>query len=403
MFKVKKFANDLIWSIAALAVMNIMSQFVLYPILRNALGPETYGNVLYLIGTTNIMATSIGIAANLARLKMSVTRETNNVDSTVWLATAMLVCFPICWLLQKSSGMTVSFGQVLLFWILTCATILRFYADVEYRLHVNYKGYFLYYLFVTAGYGLGIVLFRVTGLWQLILLPGELAGLILVWFKGSILKYDGPINKSSFHFFMKIVLNLMASQLMINIVLNADRLILQSFYGGEAVTQYYIASLLGKTMALVTTPLNSVIIGHLARQKDQMQSSRFLKFSLIGVVGILVIFAVCFAGSHIFVRLFYPNDYHSVTWLFLPANLAQIFYFAVGILTTVLLRYISERFQTAINVFYVIVFVAFTIPATKIWGLAGFAWALLLTNALRYAFATAIGYAEMRKLDPKAG
>ncbi len=63
--KKKNFITDSMWSILALGIMNVVTQFLLYPVLRNVLGAEEYGNVLYLISIINIMATTIGCSANL--------------------------------------------------------------------------------------------------------------------------------------------------------------------------------------------------------------------------------------------------------------------------------------------------------------------------------------------------
>ena len=56
---------------------------------------------------------------------------------------------------------------------------------------------------------------------------------------------------------------------------------------------------------------------------------------------------------------------------FLLANLAQIIYFVTGILTTVLLRYVKEKYQLYINIAYVFVFSIMVIPFTWKYGELG--------------------------------
>lgn len=393
----RRFFTDSLWSILALAIMNVITQFLLYPVLRNVLGVEEYGNALYVIGAINIMATACGSSVNLARLVASVKGKTYNIDSTVWLLGVQVIVLPICWGVLKMGALPSSPDQLLLMWILAGVTIWRYYADVDFRLSTNYKGYFVYYVAISIGYLLGIVLFRLTGLWYLILLPGEMAGLAYVWWKGSVLKPDGSFSRERFTPYLKSVCSLMVAQLLVNVVLNADRLVLKTMIDGEAVTLYYIASLVGKTMALISTPLNSVIIGHLAKSKAQLSSGNFLKLSGLGVALTGLALAVCVFGSHIFARLFYPAEYDMAAPLFWQANLAQIFYFATGILTTVLLRYIKEKFQVFINIAYVTFFAVVTITATKLWGLNGFAAGLLISNAFRYLFTTLVGVIELKR------
>ena len=395
--KLKGVITDSLWSILALMILNVVTQFLLYPILRNVLGAEEYGNALYVIGAINIMATACGSSVNLARLVASVKGKTYNIDSTIWLLGMQIVIIPVCWAVLKAAHLSTSPEQILFTWALASATIWRYYSDVEFRLSTHYKGYFVYYLIISLGYLLGIALFKVAKIWHLILLPGELAGLVYVWLKGSIYKRDGAFSKERFMPYLKSIGSLMAAQLLVNVVFNADRLILKNMIDGEAVTLYYVASLMGKTIALVTVPLTSVIIGHLVKTKGIMSVKNYIILSAVGVVLTGVALLACVLGSHIFAYLFYPQEYEAAKSLFWTANLAQIFYFATCILTTVLLRYIEEKFQLIINVVYVSTFAVVTIGATKLWGLNGFAVGTLISNAFRYLFTTALGVVELKK------
>lgn len=395
--KAKVFAGDAVWSIMALGLINVLTQFVMYPILRNTLGSEQYGNVLYLISTVNILATAGGTSANLARLVASVKGKTSNLDNAIWLLCVQIVAFPVCCIVMYFSGMTFSVWDIVLLWILASATIWRNYADVEYRLSTNYKGYFLYYFTICIGYLLGILLYWQTKCWQLILLPGELAGLLLVKVRGSIFKMDGPLNFCEFRSYFSSVFSLMVAQLLVNVVLNSDRLVLNTVIGGTAVTVFYVASLLGKTMALISAPLNSVIIGHLAKSDKRMTPAEFLKLSGLGLFLSGVALLICVGGSYIFTKVFYPAEYVAAKQLFWIANLSQVFYFATGVLTTVLLRYIREKFQVIINVAYVLIFALVAIPSAKIHGLQGFALGILFVNGFRYVFATILGTIELWK------
>ncbi len=88
--------------------------------------------------------------------------------------------------------------------------------------------------------------------------------------------------------------------------------------------------------------------------------------------------------------------------MFWTANLAQILYFATGILMTVLLRYIRESYQVMINSCFVAAFAVLTIVGTLWGGLGGFAVGLLITNALRYLLTMVVGTVQLRKLNREA-
>lgn len=67
--KVKRVFADSIWSISGLLLMNIIAQFLVYPIWNQRLGNEQYGNVLYMISLMNIFSISIGSGINYAVIK----------------------------------------------------------------------------------------------------------------------------------------------------------------------------------------------------------------------------------------------------------------------------------------------------------------------------------------------
>lgn len=392
----KQVLSDSIMTILGLVIMNITAQFMVYPSINRVLGSAENGTVLYIMGAVNIIAVSCGATANLARIVSSVREKTYNIDPAVWLGTIAVITLPaLAGVLYAGTG-SVQFGQLILSWLLAVLTTWRFYVDVEFRLRTNYKGYFVYYLCISAGYALGVFLFRVTKCWQLAFIPGELGGLLYVWKVGSVMQYDGKLDRQRFLRFLRSVISLMVAQLLSNVVFNADRFVLMTMVSAQAVTIYYIASLIGKTITLITTPLNSVIIGYLAKMEKTISRSLFLKISLLGVCLSLLALAVCVLGSHIFSMLFYPQEASLARQYFVMANLAQIIYFATGILTTIMLRYLDEKYQIYLNVSFAVVFVSVTIFATKFGGMHGFTIALVLVNAFRYLLATIIGAAKLK-------
>ena len=167
--KVKMFCKDSIWSIAALVLMNIVSQFVVYPIWAQRYGSEVYGNIVYAMSLINIFAVSVGVSTNYARMSESSIRKTVNGDYNRLLCAAGIISGIFCFLMLYYGNMQMSKSDAILAGILCLLTLWRYYADVEYRMKLNYKGYFLYYLIISSGYLLGILLFLATDRWPLAL------------------------------------------------------------------------------------------------------------------------------------------------------------------------------------------------------------------------------------------
>ena len=153
----------------------------------------------------NIIAISVGSACNYARMTESATKDTWNINYNIILMASSVIVIPVMLIIVKFCGVPMTVTEAVTFLILTILTMWRFYADVEYRLHLNYKGYFLYYLFISIGYLIGIVLFKVTGMWALALIPGEIAGLIMVLPKVLFSKRIRNFQKNHLKKFLKLL------------------------------------------------------------------------------------------------------------------------------------------------------------------------------------------------------
>lgn len=392
----KKFATDFIWSIAALVTMNGVLQIFVYPMLNRQLGQAAFGNVLYVLGIVAVFAPSVGLAANNIRLVESRERQVSNGDSLLamlpLLAVSGVVFFAVC------NGYFVGVSDYIMAALLIVLTTLRYYGDVEYRMTLNYKGYFVYYLVLSLGYVIGVLLYPLTKSWLLCFLLGEAAVWLLLVVKGHIYK---PLKRSENTFAVsKKVLVLAASYLLVNMVLNLDRVLLQHLIDSSTVTVYYVASLLGKTAALLVGPLNGVVIGHLTKGKTKPITKK--SFTLVSLA-VLLVGAVLFAGISIvmpvFVKLLYPDIYTSVLSVSTLANLSQIICFASSLLLTIMLTFCSERWQLVIQLIYAIVFLGLSVLFTNSNGLQGFVTASLAANTLRLVFTVGAGLAILIKKE----
>lgn len=392
----KKFATDFIWSIAALVTMNGVLQIFVYPLLNRQLGEAAFGNVLYVLGIVAVFAPSVGLAANNIRLVESRERQVSNGDALLamlpLLAVSGVIFFAVC------NGYFVGVSDYIMAALLIVLTTLRYYGDVEYRMTLNYKGYFVYYLVLSLGYIIGVLLYPLTKSWLLCFLLGEAAVWLLLVVKGHIYK---PLKRSENTFAVsKKVLVLAASYLLVNMVLNLDRVLLQHLIDSSTVTVYYVASLLGKTAALLVGPLNGVVIGHLTKGKTKPITKK--SFTLVSLA-VLLVGAVLFAGISIvmpvFVKLLYPDIYTSVLSVSTLANLSQIICFASSLLLTIMLTFCSERWQLVIQLIYAIVFLGLSVLFTNSNGLQGFVTASLAANTLRLVFTVGAGLAILIKKE----
>lgn len=369
----------------------------MYPTWASKLGTEDYGNVLYLLSIMNIISVSIGLALNNSRIVNSINGYTLNGDYNSILLNFCIVLLPICGLLARFGKADAEVIDIILYWILICITTWRYYCDIEYRLTTNYKGYFIYYIIIAAGYILGNVIFLKSGIWQLALIPGEFAGVIFVIFKGSVI-LPGFFKKSlEFQNVVKQFLTLVSAQLLSNLIFNLDRVVLKICFNGTAVTIYYISSLLGKTASLVTGPFNSVIIGHLSKYKGRLEKKNFVRILILLILMVILGTFCCVIGSMIIIGILYPEESKQASQYFIPANLSSILYFASGIFTTILLRFSKAKYQVYINIIYTISFIIAILFAIVTAKFQNFVYAVLAASTIRFAAAICFGITVIEK------
>lgn len=390
--KLKHIFTDTVWAAAGLVMMNVTAQFLVYPFWHRTLGSEAYGNIIYLVSVMNTAAVSIGSGVSYARMKQQAGGETQNRFYILLMAAGTVLSLTLLLVLNAAGALHADRPNFILFSVLTLLTMWRCYSDVEYRLRVNYKGFFLYYLVIGAGYLAGILLFRRTGLWPLALIPGELAGLLLVLFGGSVFRWDK--DGGEFLPVLRLTLLMVGSSALSGLIFNADRIVLRFFAGGTAVSIYYIATLLGKTLTLVTTPFNGVMVGYLARYGGKLTKRMMNRIAGVTIAGIVLAAGACWGASHIVIPFLYPGEYERTAPYLLIGSAAQAAYFAGNVLAaSVVLRFTAARNQLLVNAVYAAAFAVICLPLAKFQGLGGFCGGLLAAALIRCGCCILLGYA----------
>ena len=395
--KAKNFLSDSIWSVMALVFVNAISQFVVYPTWNRQLGADKYGTILSLVAVMNIFSISVGSAVNYTRMTTDGGDKKNNPYLAVLFASSLAFII-VPFIIYRVEGEAFTFWEPVLFWLLMCSTMFRYYLDVEYRLTLNYRGYFFYYFVIGIGYLVGTLLFRFLNVWILALLAGELLSIICVRSHGHILTFDHEHTSiARYRWVATKAYTIFTGNMISSLVFNGDRLLLNFLLDGTSVTIYYLASLLGKTMSLITTPLNSVIIGYLARYKGHLTTKIMNFIVFFSFIITILATALCWLASDVLIPILYPKEYDLVKPFFVLANLSQILYFISGAISALLLRFSKAKYQVYINVIYAAVFLAACIPLTARYGMYGFCDVLLIANIVRFSYAIMLGYFESRK------
>lgn len=372
--------------------MNGVLQLMIYPLLNRHMGAEQLGILLYITGLVSILCPSVGQALNTSRLVVRRTCDVTNGDYNLLLLIFGGVGSIICLAVSRTTISSAAMGLFVILLLMT--TIFRYYGDVEYRLNLNYRRYFIYYVVISAGYAAGYGLYVITGNWFLVFLSGEILALVYVAVTGTV--FHGFFRRSQY--FSKAFVRggfLVFSYLITNTTLNMDRVVLKYLIGSTAVTQYYVTSLIGKTMVLLVAPVNTILISYLTKQKETLNKKQYLGFVGAGLGVSAVFFLFAQIGTPLFVRLFYNDLYDSVKGLMTVVNLTQILGLLSAYLFILVLTFTEEKWQLILQIGHLAVMAALVLIFAGKHGIMGFAVATLAANALRVVAVTVLGLTKV--------
>ena len=308
----KRYKNqigDSIFSLAGLVIMNAVAQIVVFPLCARRFGEVGYGNLQYLMAYINVLTVSVGSAANYARMVAPAEeRVKNSGDYNVFLLLVSLVGVPFTYLVRLFGGAPMDNATYICYCLLFVAMAFRYYADVSYKITLQYRRFFLYYLFIGIGYAIGAVLVWKTGIWPLGLLVGEAMGVLYAYGGSAVLRRRAFRLSPAWRKAFRVILTFFLAEAVANLILNVDRILLKLLLGASAVTVYYLATLVGKTISVLTGPLNGVLIGYLARYEGKLTRRTMRLLTLGSLAAILVFTFVCWGGGYVAVFLLYPAD-----------------------------------------------------------------------------------------------
>lgn len=392
--KEKKIISNTAYTIGGALLMNGILQILVYPVLNRIMGSGQLGELLYLMGLVAILCPSVGQALNTSRLVVRRDHGVTNGDYNV-----LLLLFG-----GVGTAVTIAVARkymfspviILLTVLLLMTTIFRYYGDVEYRLNLNYRKYFCYYAVLSAGYILGFGLYFVTKNWFFVFLTGEAAALVYLAVTGTV--FQGFFRRSQwFGIAFQRGGFLVFSYLITNLTLNIDRLVLEHLIGPLAVTQYYVTSLIGKTMVMLVAPVNTIIISYLTRSKEKLTRKQFLGFVGIGAGVSLVFWGCAQIGTPIFVKLFYGDLYESVKSLVTVVNISQILGLLSAYLFIVVLTFTEEKWQLILQILHLVLITVLVLLFTDGHGIMGFAQAVLIANTVRVLAVIMLGLWKVKK------
>ena len=318
--KIKQLSGDFFFTCGAQVVLNAVQHLLIFPWINKVSGPEAAGHILACLSLAFIFAITFGTGINNVRLVEERKGTGSNGDYIGIILAGGLFLF-----LTVSTAKIVGFDpRVPLGWffLINFLMMIRAYGDCDFQIKLHFSSYFIYYCLISLGYVLGTFIYFKTNNWTHIFIPGELAAIVILFFRKFILKFSLPSDK--FLYLLKAVFFLFLSTAMMQLVVSGDRLILKYFLGDRTVAAYASLSLAANTANLIFIPLATLLLSYLTAKTIPLTRRILGKVSLIWLGISLTVFVGTVIASPIYVKLFYPNLYDEIVSLNVLVNFGLV-------------------------------------------------------------------------------
>ena len=388
----RKVVFDMALNIVATAIPTFVLQLLILPNLAKFMSDDNYGLLVTVLAFLNVMPSTMGNVLNNIRLLYNENYvETNNEgDFNILLAILEGVNFlsVTVFLFYYDSNLTLF--TVLMTGITALLWLAREYFLVAFRLIINYRAILLCNVIMVGGYGIGYLLFLGTKVWQVIYISGLLCSLIYCFIRSRLWKEPFKITplfkRTSTQGLLLLIANILN-----RLLVYADKIIVFPVLGGALVSVYYAATVFGKVVSLMITPVNSVVLTYLAKAKKKTDS--MLKSALlVGIAVCAVGYIVCVLISRPVLTILYPQYVdNAMHYIYLTTG-TTVLYALISIVDPFIMKFFYMKWQIAINGGTVVVYLALGISFMIPWGLMGFCVGALLTNVLKLLFMIFIYY-----------
>jgi O-antigen/teichoic acid export membrane protein len=375
--------SDIILNIFASIMPIFILQFLLLPFVASKLDADSYGQVLTIIGLMNLSAASLGSILNNSRLINYKKYEEQKVEGDFNILLIVLFLINVCimafglWFYEE----TYNEVNIFLIMIASCFLLLKGYGVVEFRTKLNYKYILVDSIFLLIGYGVGFLLFLLSGYWQFIFFCGFASSFIFVFIKTKIFR-ESYRRTALFKKTISQTLSLLIAGLFLGIATYVDRLLLYPLLGGAAVSIYYTATIIGKTVSLVIQPIAGVFLSYLAQLQKLDKKFFYILLATSFVVGIIGYWATILISKPV-LTLLYPQYVDGALKYIYITTLTIIITIISSMINPLVLRFCDTKWQVFIDGTYLVLYITFSVILLDLYGLMGFIVGTLIASIIK--------------------
>lgn len=385
MNKRKKMMGDMCLNIVASTIPIAVLQLVVYPMTAKNIGGDNYGLMLTIYSCWMMISSSLGNSINSVRLLHNREYEEENISGDFnillrkWVLVDVILIFALT--IFYCGGFNIK--HISLSVIVSVLLLIRSYTEVGFRLKLNYVAIVINNILQAMGFLVGAYLAKVTGLWELIFIFGYTFACIYSSVKTGILR-EKNIKTKFFGKTQRDMGQLFLSNLISNTISYADKLVLYPIMGGVSVAIYYTATILGKMVAMLTGPINSVILSYISVLTD-VKKNILGKVLIIGMGICIIGYFVVLLISRPVMDLLFPQWTKEVM-LYIPVTTANaMLTVLISIISPFVVKFCDMKWQIVINAIGAGTYFIVALILLKAFGLMGFCFGAVIGTITRLA------------------
>lgn len=381
--KIVDFIRNISFSFLAYALPTAVLQFLIQPYIANHLGAEVNGQYLtlmslnfFLIGITATVLNTVRLLQNQRYVDKRVSGDFNII--LLFYGTLLVVVMPIG---MRYYSNNASATDCILYVIIGLLYLYHDYIFAQYRLKLQYNKILVNNLILVVGYVMGLAFFRKTGKWELVFICAYVFTFIYDYYNTDFIKE--PIRRTVlFHETLIILITLTISNFLTVSITYFDKLLLYPLLGGESVSIYNTASIVGKMLLMISAPLSSVFLSYLVQENELRIRLKKIHYLIIFVILVLA-YLLCLVIGVPLTNFLYPG-WASKSQILIPFTVASSLLLLFGnCINTVLVRFFKTYLQIVIQGIHLGLYLLFSLIGLRLCGLIGFCLGVCLSNLIR--------------------
>ncbi|MBN2858291.1 MAG: hypothetical protein JXN63_07810 [Candidatus Delongbacteria bacterium] len=386
-----------------MALPIVTLQFLVYPVISRRVTVGFFGIILTIIAIKNTLSFTTGTSLNNVRLlresERSVFKDSKDYN-LIFIFSQLLSLITALFLAYTYQGSLNIFDALMLFFIFVLSSF-KIYGSTFYRINLNFKRIMMVSVLNVAGIMVGLLFYVFNmGSWIIIFILSELLSVLYVLKTTPVLKEHKKLSVD-FKNIKRDYLHLFSNALVSNLMKYLDRFLISPLIGPEKVAIYYVAAIISRITALITGPLNSVVLSYTAKHKSRIDKKLFYKYIWVILITSAAQFLFVIFFSDFIIKSLYPQLYeHSKDYIIL-ASTGIIIGISSNILHPLIISCSDLKWQPRINAVYSSFYLSSAFILTVKYDLYGFCYSSIASHSLKFIMMLAVCYSGINERNSR--